>query len=795
MSIQKVYVILLCKNNIIYKLIKMNYTNNFFYTSTVKDFLEYIRRNRVDEIVESMCDCAQKFGVSCGNREIDSWKNNFKAITELLRSSDVAGDAIIGFEYIIPVGGRIDCVLFGHGQDGAANMIHIELKQWSNKNVSEHYNGYTFCTDLIVEGGRQTRYESHPSAQAVEYQNHLLNHICAFENKNINLYGFAYCYNYQSMGKNPVLCDSAYNHVTNSCPLYCEDQRTEFAQKLNELIGLGKGEVILKKIVNSEIGITKRLQDAAKTMFDGAEDSEEFSLIGTQLDAYNEILGAIQNTDKENEKTVVIVKGGPGTGKSVIAMRLISGLAKTGNFQNIFYSTRSTSLVKGYKEILKNVSYANGQDCKATGLIKKNVTIKPHLSDNCTGESWIDALIVDEAHRIEKSSNDQNEKNKRNQTHLTQIMNMLFSSRVSVFFIDDFQSVKKMEIGTSENIKNCANNYYEKIIAENKAYLNGAKGAYHGGIPKVKRELEKAEENYQKVLDSGNPEEIRDAEKKIRSLKGELEYGPEWVKDATPSKVKVNVIEFELKDQFRCNGSNNYIDWVERVLYKTPRTQNVKLDRSKYEFEVFDSPSLMYQKVREMDDFGRFADEMLEKGYSYDDILKAAKGKEFKQKSRLLAGWCWPWEQKRVEENGDLLHEIVITEDDGSSFSIPWETLKKGRKSTGIYRNRYAKNAEVWLNDVNGINQTGCIDSAQGWEVDYIGVIIAGDLKYDPDKDCLCSNDAVWNQDRNVPKEGLEKDRITKNIYRVLMTRGKKGCYIYACDPQVREYIKRLLKQ
>ena len=773
----------------------MNYTNNFFYTSTVKDFLEYIRRNRVDEIVESMCGCAQKFGVSCGNREIDSWKNNFKAITELLRSSDVAGDAIIGFEYIIPVGGRIDCVLFGHGQDGAANMIHIELKQWSNKNVSEHYNGYTFCTDLIVEGGRQTRYESHPSAQAVEYQNHLLNHICAFENKNINLYGFAYCYNYQSMGKNPVLCDSAYNHVTNSCPLYCEDQRTEFAQKLNELIGLGKGEVILKKIVNSEIGITKRLQDAAKTMFDGAEDSEEFSLIGTQLDAYNEILGAIQNTDKENEKTVVIVKGGPGTGKSVIAMRLISGLAKTGNFQNIFYSTRSTSLVKGYKEILKNVSYANGQDCKATGLIKKNVTIKPHLSDNCTGESWIDALIVDEAHRIEKSSNDQNEKNKRNQTHLTQIMNMLFSSRVSVFFIDDFQSVKKIEIGTSENIKSCANNYYEKIIAENKAYLNGAKGAYHGGIPKVKRELEKAEENYQKVLDSGNPEEIRDAEKKIRSLKGELEYGPEWVKDATPSKVKVNVIEFELKDQFRCNGSNNYIDWVERVLYKTPRTQNVKLDRSKYEFEVFDSPSLMYQKVREMDDFGRFADEMLEKGYSYDDILKAAKGKEFKQKSRLLAGWCWPWEQKRVEENGDLLHEIVITEDDGSSFSIPWETLKKGRKSTGIYRNRYAKNAEVWLNDVNGINQTGCIDSAQGWEVDYIGVIIAGDLKYDPDKDCLCSNDAVWNQDRNVPKEGLEKDRITKNIYRVLMTRGKKGCYIYACDPQVREYIKRLLKQ
>lgn len=770
--------------------------NSFFYISTINEFLSFNKKNRIDEVVETMCNNAQESGILCGDREIESWKKNFNALNELLLLSNVSSDALIGFEYNIPVGGRIDCVLFGHGQDGAANMIHIELKQWSNDNVSEHYNGYTFCTDLIVEGGRQTRYESHPSAQAVEYQNHLLNHIYAFndeKDENINLYGFAYCYNYQSMGENPVLCDSAYNHVTNSCPLYCADQRAEFAQKLNELIGGGKGEDILKKIVNSEIGITKRLQDVAKTMFDGAENSEEFSLIGTQLDAYNEILGAIQNTDKKNEKTVVIVKGGPGTGKSVIAMRLISGLAKTGNFQNIFYSTRSTSLEKGYKEILKNVSYANGQDCEATDLIKKNVTIKPHLSDNCTGESWIDALIVDEAHRIEKSSNDQNEKNKRNQTHLTQIMNMLFSSRVSVFFIDDFQSVKKIEIGTSENIKSCANNYYEKIIAENKAYLNGAKGAYHGGIPKVKRELEKAKENYQKALASGNEKEIRDAEKKIRSIEGELKYGRKWVEDATPSKVKVNVIEFELKDQFRCNGSNNYIDWVERVLYKTPRTQNVKLDRSKYEFEVFDSPSLMYQKVREMDDFGRFADEMLEKGYSYDDILKAAKGKEFKQRSRLLAGWCWPWEQKSVEENGDLLHEIVIPEEDGSLFSIPWETT--GRRATGIYRNRYARNADVWLNDINGINQTGCIHSAQGWEVDYIGVIIAGDLKYDPDKDCLCSNDAVWNQDRNVPKEGLEKDRITKNIYRVLMTRGKKGCYIYACDPQVREYIKRLLKQ
>ena len=253
-------------------------------------------------------------------------------------------------------------------------------------------------------------------------------------------------------------------------------------------------------------------------------------------------------------------------------------------------------------------------------------------------------------------------------------------------------------------------------------------------------------------------------------------------------------MEFTLEDQFRCNGSNNYLDWLEHVLYNTPRTQHVKLDHSKYEFEVFDSPTAMYKKVREIDDFGRFADKMLSNGHSYEEVLILAKGKEFKQRARLLAGWCWPWKQKSLDGD-DLLHEIKISEEDGSEFSIPWETLNGGLKPKGIYKNMYARNPEVWLNDINGINQAGCIHSAQGWEVDYVGVIIAGDIKYDAVHDCLCANDAVKNEDTKVPRTGPEKDRITKNIYRVLMTRGKKGCFVYACDPQVRDYFKRMMNQ
>lgn len=773
----------------------MNIPSSFFYVATVGEFTTLVKKQRVDHIIDIMLNSALESGVSCGESEIKSWKCNFEAISQVLLRSKVANDAIIGFEYKIPVGGRIDCVLFGHSIDGAANMLHIELKQWSNKNVSEHYSGYTFCQDIIVDGGRQAKYTSHPSAQAYEYQNHLLNHVQSFEKDNINLYGFAYCYNYLSEGKKAVLLDSTYEHVTSRCPIFCKDQIDEFSQTLNELIGKGDGEDIMNKIACSEISTTKRLQDAARAMFDGNLVNEEFSLIGTQLDAYNSILGSIIDNDKKGEKTVVVVKGGPGTGKSVIAMRLISGLAKNGNFKNIFYSTRSTSLIKGYTDILMNVSYANGKDCNAVDLLKKNVKIKPHYNDDCKGESWIDALVVDEAHRIEVSSNDQNDTDKRNQTHLSQIMNMLFSARVSVFFIDDFQAVKGTEIGTSENIENAAMSYYDNIIAENEAYLKGYKGAYHGGIPKIEKDIVRTEKKLQNALDANDDMKVRTEEKKLRSLKGELEFAKEWIKDATPSNVKINFIKFELEDQFRCNGSNNYIAWTECALYNTPQTKDVKLDGSKYEFEVFDSPSAMYKKVRAKDDFGRFADEMQAQGYSYDDVLKLARSRNFEQKARLLAGWCWPWKQNRLEENGDLLHEITITEEDGSLFSIPWETLKSGRKPTGKYKNMYAPNADVWLNNINGINQAGCIHSAQGWEVDYVGVIIARDLKYDDINDCLCCNEDVNNEDRKVPRIGADRDRITKNIYRVLMTRGKKGCYIYACDPQVRDYFKRLLNE
>lgn len=595
------------------------------------------------------------------------------------------------------------------------------------------------------------------------------------------------------MSDEPYLFGKSYKELLKRCPLFGKNQKNDLLRVLDDLLSGGDGLPVFDAFINSEIKPTKKLQDAAKNMFDGKFAGKEFALVGTQLDAYNEIMGAIQETDKENEKTVIIVKGGPGTGKSVIAFQLISGLAKQGNYSNIYYSTRSSSLIDGYKEILKGVNYKDGKENTAIDLIKKNFTIKPKIY----GENGIDALIVDEAHRIELSSNKDEDKDKEVQTHLPQILSMLFCSRVSVFFIDDYQSVKSIEIGTADKIKDNAQNYKAYIEAENDKYLhfNGKKKDYwrehsYNALPML---IKKQKEKVEKMHVDGDSDKLRIAQKKLNSLEKELEYGLDWVKTANPKIEKVNIKVIELKDQFRCNGSNNYIDWIEHVLFNTERTKDVKLDLGKYEFGVFDTPQELYAKIRSLDDFACYSDRRereLGDLFSYSLINREAEGIEFKQTARLVAGWCWRWKQETTEPNGDLLHEIQIPE---HNFSMPWETL--GKKATGIYKDKYAPDAKVWIIDRRGVNQVGCNHSSQGWETDYIGVIIASDLKYDAKSDCLYGDETVRNYDAKVKQKQPDFTRITKNIYRVLLTRGKKGCFVFACDPKVRDYLKRCLNQ
>lgn len=315
----------------------------------------------------------------------------------------------------------------------------------------------------------------------------------------------------------------------------------------------------------------------------------------------------------------------------------------------------------------------------ASRMLFSNVTsFLPAIID----ENNLDVLLVDEAHRIEQSANNQYTPSV-NRTDMSQVDTIIRASKITVFFIDDRQAIRGKEIGSAELIKQAAERW------------------------------------------------------------------------------NASVEECTLTSQFRCNGSDNYLNWLEQVIYNKPVTSS--FDRNDFDLEIFDDVQEMYDAIIEQDN-------------------------KPGQSARLMAGFCWPWSENVV--NGDLVKDVQI-----GNFAIPWET-KDGVdfKQLSI---KYPKWYE-WAYKPLGIKQCGCIYTAQGFEFDYAGVIIGKDLKYDPISrsiitDKSASKDPVLRMTRK--EATMTFDDYVRNIYRVLMSRGMKGCYLYICDDNLRNYMKSLLDQ
>ena len=223
------------------------------------------------------------------------------------------------------------------------------------------------------------------------------------------------------------------------------------------------------------------------------------------------------------------------------------------------------------------------------------------------------------------------------------------------------------------------------------------------------------------------------------------------------SKIKkVDVMTLELKSQFRCSGSDNYLDWLDAVLYNDlPAIEAIGSEfRMEYEFDVLETPNELEQTIRKLDN---------------PDSNPV-------QVARIAAGYCWKWIEYPLK-NGDLARDVRI-----GDWSMPWET-NQGR-AKGEFSKLYAPSAELWASHPMGINQVGCIFSAQGFEVDYIGVIMGPDIKYDPEKQRIVT---VKGMTHSVKGKDEEVDTCIRNIYRVLLSRGRRGCFIYCCDEELEQ--------
>ena len=700
--------------------------------------------------MDKICSGAALNHIGGSPSEKKSWEANAAKLRSLLTLSNLPDDTEIAFEYKCPLSGRIDCMLFGYGKDNKKHIVHIELKQWSNDSVTQIYSTGVFEVNALVGGRYQLL--SHPSQQALNYQQNILNYVEVADTKESELDGYAYCYNYKFGQKPNDLFAEQYRPVIEKIPLNGGDQVIQFAQSLNDLLSNGKGREVFNEFVSCPVKPTKNLINAASNIFEGNDD---FVLLDDQLTSSNIIFGMIEKTIADpSKKMALIVKGGPGTGKTVIALKVIAELARKYPHLNSLFTTRSKALRNTLRSKLQDID--TGSNTSADGLIRNIYDFRPSNFK----ESEVDVLLIDEAHRIRKSSNYMADRGMV-QTYLTQVMSLLYCAKVCVFFIDDHQGINKEEIGQSSEIEIAARSYAQRIKDETDAFRE----LFEKKKSQCK-ELEIALAELNKIRnDISNDEYLR----KFNRLKTRLhncikttekEY---QLEDVDSGVQKVEVQSIELTSQFRCNGSDNYLDWLDSLLYENQKSiKKSNLDfKSEYHFEVCSSPKELEEKVRRLN-------------------MPAGNPK---QVARIAAGYCWSW-STQLKPNGDLYKDVKI-----GDWEMPWET-QDGAQAREPYNQLYAPSADLWASDPRGINQVGCVFSAQGFEVDYIGVILGPDICYDKEKGCIC---AVKGHTHSVSDSDENFDEHIKNIYRVLMSRGRKGCLVYCCDKNLETYIKSLI--
>jgi len=221
------------------------------------------------------------------------------------------------------------------------------------------------------------------------------------------------------------------------------------------------------------------------------------------------------------------------------------------------------------------------------------------------------------------------------------------------------------------------------------------------------------------------------------------------------AKYHAGIHEVTLETQYRCMGSNDYLLWIESVLGYTDDERIFRKDQ--FDFRIFSSPQEIMEILNE-------------------------KEKEKPNSARMVAGFCWPWSSK-TDRNGELVKDVKI-----GDFAMPWETHDKITSIPKGYVRWYE-----WAYRPEGIKQVGCIYTAQGFEFDYIGVILGNDLCVERATGKL-SADITATKDPMLKRSTDNFEKHVKNIYRTLLTRGMKGCYVYFTDKQTEKYFKDRLE-
>lgn len=616
------------------------------YQGTKSGFLQDTDNRDIEDVVARAY--LARTGRYVPNAEIRSWRESLGQMAKVLRDELMPDDMGVGIEYGIPqTAKRIDFILSGRDADDRPHLIVVELKQWSTARISEK-DGLV----IAQRGGAKETEGAHPCYQAWSYAALLEGFNEAVYDSNVALRPCAYLHNYIEDG---VINNEHYAPYIEKAPLFLrgEEERRRLRDFIKQHVKRGDRAELLFKIDNGRIRPSRMLADSLAKMLKG---NQEFVLVDDQKVAYETSL-ALARAASPGSKQVALIKGGPGTGKSVVAVNLLVALTKLGLLTK--YVSKNAAPRSVYKERLRG----NARQAVIDNLFSGSGAFVN------TDANTFDALIVDEAHRLNRYSGLYGNLGEN------QVKEVIASAKCTILFVDDDQVVTLADIGHSS-------------------------------------ELER------------------------------------WA-----AELGARVTHLGLASQFRCGGSDGYLAWLDRTL-GIHDTATADFDPGAFDFRIVDSPMELHALIAEKNSVNN--------------------------KSRVVAGYCWDWKSRRDPEAFD----IVL--------------------ANGEYQRQWNLDSDssLWLIAPRSIDQVGCIHTCQGLELDYVGVIVGPDLLV-RDGRLVTVPENRSRQDRSI--RGYKRllqvdpvatrsrlDRIIRNTYRTLMTRGMKGCYVFCVDDETRDYFARM---
>jgi DUF2075 family protein len=351
--------------------------------------------------------------------EYRSWASSLNAMYWVLNDHSVPENTGVALEFrIVGTKQRIDMLLSGRDATSSQSVV-IELKQWSDASVD-----FLDLPDHVLMMGRR---EEHPSAQAADYASILTDFYEVVDSEPIQLSSCAYLHNLEDR---EILEATVRPETLSGSPFFIKNEEVALRNFISDRISSGDGASALKLIDTSPISPSRQLADRMASMLRG---NPEFTLKGTQRTAFELIRKAVRDTGATDRK-VLIVKGGPGTGKSVIALRMLS--TAINESLNARYVTKNAAPRSVYAQKLKGDRQGPG----VRNLLIGADGFHAHVGDR------FDLLLVDEAHRlVHKSGRFKN-------LGENQIKEIIEASKVSVFFIDENQAVTWRDMGTIDEI-------------------------------------------------------------------------------------------------------------------------------------------------------------------------------------------------------------------------------------------------------------------------------------------------------------------------------------------------------